>query len=140
STSRAVTTGMLTVARLRPGVSRAAAATELDSITQRSEVGSANASRYAVRLKGAEEMVSFRDSLLLLTAAVAFVLLIACANVAHLLLARAATRQREMAIRAALGAGTERLFRQLLTESLMLSFAGCVGGLLIGWSALRLMV
>jgi predicted permease len=131
---------LLTVARLRPGVSRAAAQKELDAIAAREDVGGAKYMRFRTKLVSPGEFVTFRDSLVLLTGAVALVLLIACANVAHLLLARAQTRRREMAIRAAVGAGTERLFRQMLTESLILSLAGCAAGLLIGWAGLRLLV
>ena len=126
--------GIFPVARLRPGVSLEAARSELQSISLalEQEYPEANRNVRALVTPLQDQVVqNVRPALLLLLGAVALVLLIACANVANLLLARAVGRQKEMAIRTAVGAGRGRLVRQLVVESVVLSGVGAAVGLLV---------
>jgi putative ABC transport system permease protein len=128
--------------RLRPGVSLEQARAELDQIGRDLERQYPDVNRghgAHVTVLAPEIVKSVRSTLLVLMAAVAFILLIACINVTNLLLARAAGRRREMALRSAIGAGRVRLMRQVITEASVLAFAGGAVGLVIAWWGAQLL-
>ena len=135
------------ILRLAPGVSPAAAEEQLKALTQRlaaEKPSTFPAQGYTTRLRNYLDITvasgEMRTSLRLLLGAVAFLLLIACANVANLQLARGTARAREMAVRMSIGAGRRRLLRQLLTESVVLSLVGGIVGVLFAFGAIRLIV
>jgi putative ABC transport system permease protein len=119
--------------RLKPGVSVQKAQADIDVIAGRIRGKDKRDASFGMHVVGLQEQVvgDVRRALLVLLGSVGLVLLIACANVANLLLTRAAGREKEVAIRTALGAGWQRLARQLLTESILLGFLGGVAGLAV---------
>jgi putative ABC transport system permease protein len=124
------------IGRLKPGITFEQSRAEMDTIGR--ALSAAYPDDNANQTVRIEEMTNYgmdrkRAMLLPMLAVVGFVLLIACVNVANLMLARAASRERELAIRSTLGAGRGRIVRQLLTESLVLAGAGGIGGLLIAY-------
>lgn len=128
-------------ARLKPGVTVAQAQAEMNGIQAdlARRYPDTNAQVGAVLLPAASILSPVKPAFAMLAAAVGFLLLIACANVAGLLLARGAARQKEIAIRAAIGASTGRLVRQLLGEALVLSAIGSAAGLALAGLSLRLL-
>src|SRR6266516_5577858 len=132
--------GLFGLARLNPGVTLEKARTDLDVIAVRLEQQypeSNKTRRVQIDTLLDNKVGNVRRALWILLGAVSLVLIIACANVANLLLARAAAREKEMAVRVALGAGRWRILRQLLTESILLATTGAAVGLIFAKGVLR---
>jgi putative ABC transport system permease protein len=132
------------IGRLRPGVTLDAATAELAAILAQVEVpqGFVGGEPITARIQRPSDRFArnTRDALLVLSGAVGLVLLVACSNVANLLLARGASRARELSLRSALGASTWRLVRALFAECLVLALAAGVVGVAFGWLTLRILV
>jgi putative ABC transport system permease protein len=140
---RGVHPGLFAVAKLKPGVSVERAVGDMDAIARRLEQQfplSNTDHTVAVQLYYEQIVRNIRPSLLALSGAVVFVLLIGCANLANLLLARADGRRREIAIREALGASRWRIAQQMLTESVLMALGGGALGALLAWWSVRAFV
>jgi len=133
----------LVIARMRSGSTVVEADTELKAIASRLAESYPDSNRgYSINVRSLEEVLlgtGARSVLYLLSAAVGFLLLIACVNIANLLLATAGSREREFAVRTALGARQRRLFRQLLTESALLAVCGGLLGIVIAYSGVEIL-
>ena len=127
--------------RLRPGASRDEASAEAATLLKGSPLDRPwnRDIRWRIRMGRPEDALPFRNALTMLSGAVALLLVIAFINVAHLLLSRGATRERELAVRHALGANRGRLLRHLATESIMLGLLGGIAAAAIAWAGMRLM-
>jgi putative ABC transport system permease protein len=134
---------MSVIGRREPETTLATAQADIDVVTSRlAQQYPASNEGWSATMAPLHEVIvgDARPALLVLMGATALILLIACANVANLQLSRAETRQREVAVRSALGANRSRLARQLITESLILATVGALAGLALAWAALRLLV
>jgi putative ABC transport system permease protein len=132
----------LVYGRLKPGITLDQARAEMNLIAERMADADAQNKGWGAEVHSLQEIMvgGSRSVLLVLLASVGLVLLIGCANIANLLLARSAARNREFAIRAALGAGRWQMIRQLLTESLLVSTIGGLAGILVAFVGLRVLV
>ncbi len=135
---------LLSIGRLKPGVTLKQAQADMDSVALHIAEAYPKSNKgwgvYVEPLKNDFLPSDRKQTLWMLLGAVAFILLIACVNVANLLLARGMARQKELAVRSALGAGRRTIFEQLLTESLLLAFAGGVLGVGAGYAMLRALI
>jgi predicted permease len=134
--------GTPAIARLRPGVTLAQAAAAMEAVAPRSSIRARQPAQVRVQIESMyDDLTSdFHATIRTLSLAVGFILLIACVNVAGLTLARGATREAELAIRASIGAGRGRLVRQLLTESVLVALVGAIVGVLAAYATLDSLV